>query len=116
MADPADAFRRQVGAAAMQLINNTSTKPLDEKIGAKDWTRLRLEWLNAAAAAGPDFVAALLYPQNIPAAADYTQAQVLDTTEAGAPTETIVHVRQRALLSWLRAALPAGSESLRLVI
>ena len=102
MADPADAFRRQVGAAAMQLISHNAVTVLDEKIGAKDWTRLRLEWLNAAAAAGPDFVAALLYPNNIPAAADYTDAQVLDATETGAPTETIVHIRQRALLSWLR--------------
>ena len=101
MADPADAFRRQVGAAAMQLINQYSTKPLDEKIGAKDWARLRLEWLNAAGAAGPDFVAALLYQGNIPAAAHYTDAQVLDTTETGAPTETIVHVRRsEAILTW----------------
>ena len=78
----------------MQLINQYSTKPLDEKIGAKDWTRLRLEWLNAAGAAGagPDFVVVLLYQGNIPAAADYTDAQVLDPTATGAPTETIVHI------------------------
>ena len=103
------------GQAAYYLISRQTTRPLDEKQGSKDWKRLRGELCNAARSAGVDFEKALLYQGNIPAAVDYTDDLVLDDTEAGAPASTLYHARQRALLAWLVNALPAESESAKLI-
>ena len=115
MAGAGGDYRAQVGEAAYHLISRQATKSLDEKLGSKDWRRLRGEWLNASRSAGPDFEKALLFSGNIPAAADYTDAMVLDDSEAGAPETTLYHARQRALLAWIVNALPAESESAKLI-
>ena len=52
MSDPGEAFRAQVIAAAQALLEQKATRQFDEKLGAKDLTRLRAEWVNAARAAG----------------------------------------------------------------
>ena len=93
MAGAGGDYRAQVGEAAYHLISRQATKSLDEKLGSKDWRRLRGEWLNASRSAGPDFEKALLFSGNIPAAADYTDAMVLDDSEAGAPETTLCHAR-----------------------
>ena len=77
-----EAVRRAVAAAADELQRRRSPKPLDESKGARDWKRLRAEWHAEADAAGRDWIAALIFPHNIPAGADYAEASVIDTTES----------------------------------
>ena len=116
MADAAlEAARRSVTLASEEILKNSASAPLNEALGSKDWARLRREWLNAADAAGVDFRAALLYDGNIPEATPYDPANVLLDTAAGALAPSMVHVRQRALLAWIRRELPDASESAKLV-
>ena len=105
--------RLAIAKAADSLASRSASKPLDEKLGAKDWLRVRTEWVADAEAAGQDFRKALLFEGNIARAADYADALVLDDTDAGAPGPQLKHVRQSGLLSWLRRSLPTESESYR---
>ena len=109
------AVRAAVAAAADSLQQRPASRPLDEKLGSKDWRRLRTEWFAEAAACGPDWTAALSFLGNIAPAADYTDDLVLLDSDAGAPGPLLKHVRQGALLAWLRRSLPTDSESYRLI-
>ena len=107
--------RKAVATAADSLSSRCASRPFDDKLGAKDWQRVRMEWMAEAESAGPDFLAALRYAGNISPAADYGDDLVLLDSDAGAPGPMLKHVRQGALLSWLRKSLPTDSESYRLV-
>ena len=118
MAAPADALqqaRRAVAAAADALLAHPVTKQLDETLGSKDWRRVRAELFAAAHGAGADWVAALEFVGNIPAAARYTPNLVTADDLTGALQPEMPHVRQRALLAWLVAALPVNSSSALLI-
>ena len=112
---PAQAARARVVAAADNMNTRQISTKLDEKLGAKDWRRVRAELINEAEAAGPDFKAALLYRGNIPAGAVYTDRLVLIDDENGAPPLGLPQVRQKALMARLRQALPTGGESERII-
>ena len=77
-----DAIRASVAATADSLISRPTSSPFDEKLGSKDWRRIRTEWFAEARAAGPAWIAALSFKSNIAAAPDYADALVLDDTAA----------------------------------
>ncbi len=91
--------RLAVAKAADSLSSRCASKPLDEKLGAKDWLRVRTEWEADAEAAGQDFLKALKYTGNIERAADYADALVLVDTDQGAPG-SVVHPTRRSGGLW----------------
>ena len=76
-AGPSQAVRDQVLAAADALATRPPSKPLDESLGAKDWRRLREEWLAEAKACGPGWLLALTFDGNIAPPAPYTPDLIL---------------------------------------
>ena len=55
------------------------------------------------------------YTGNIEPAPAYTEAMMFLNDDNGAPPPTLKHIRQGALLSWIRRALPVSSESYRII-
>ena len=78
-------MRDQVLAAADALATRPPSKPLDESLGAKDWRRLREEWLAEAKACGPGWLLALTFDGNIAPPAPYTPDLILVNDDTGAP-------------------------------
>ena len=107
--------RDAVTGAADSLQLRPATKPLDETLGARDWHRLRTEWLTESRGCGPGWELALTYTGNIEAAPAYTTAMMFLNDDNGAPPPTLKHIRQGALLSWICRALPVSSGSYRII-
>ena len=107
--------RDAVTGAADSLQLRPATRQLDESLGAKDWKRLRTEWLTEARACGPGWEMALTYMGNIAGAPVYTPAMMFLNDDNGAPPPSLKHIMQGALLAWIRRALPVSSESYRII-
>ena len=88
----ADAVARQrVAAACDALIQRTPLKTFNEAMGSADYARWRRELVELASAAGPDFRAAVLFQNDIPAPASYPDASVLLDDATGGVTLTMPH-------------------------
>jgi len=104
--------RLAVARACDALITRQQLFPtFDEKVGAADFARWRKDLVAYVASAGPDFVAALLFPGVIPAPPQYGDQLVNMDTAAGRPQLTMPQMRQQAMLTVIRCTLQPGGES-----
>ena len=110
------ATRKSVADSCDALTSrHTTLKIFDESKASAGYEPWRTALIEHIRPAGADFVAALITGQTIPAVADYDDNLVLDDTVAARVPLTMPQIRQVALLSTIRAALPADGESLRLI-
>ena len=110
------AAKAAVAKACDGLINRQHLIPtLDESKGAAGYVKWRRGLVQYILPAGQDFIQALEFAGSIPALANYDDAQVTVDTAAGRVIATMPQMRQHAMLSCIRASLPADGESIRLI-